>query len=165
MFHLTAAFMWVITVIVSWGFVVGFLSSLFLFFTAFSQAVKLNIRKRLQAEKYDHQRVDFLSETREADRKPVSNLPVTIKMPELDSAGVTYADEEVTFIGMLCDISAKGATIITRRFVPVGVTMLISCNEKKLNFPLWQAEIKNINISNIGLRVGIQFLKPLSQYV
>ncbi|MEI8176751.1 MAG: hypothetical protein WCG78_07805 [Candidatus Omnitrophota bacterium] len=143
------------------SFAVGALASFFLFFTVFSRAVKLAIRKRLERGRYDAEPIDRLSDTRAAARESMDFFPALIKAPILDSAGAVTADDDQAMNVFLVEISKLGATVLSQTFVPVGLPVMISCSERKLSFALRDAQVVNVKIGEHGLRIGLQFLKPL----
>jgi hypothetical protein len=145
-----------------WSAGIGFLLGLGAFLLFFSYKVKLNIRKRLQFERYDLKKpVDWLSETRQERRQQIESLPVNIRAPVLDAAGIPVINEEIRFQAILTELSSRGATIISPYFIPLNVIALISCGERKLTFPLQEARVKDLSLEPHGVRIGLQFLKPL----
>jgi hypothetical protein len=144
------------------GMVIGFLSGIIFFLSFYSYKVKLNIRTRLESEKYDKLHVvDKDADTRAEKRQVINYMPVNIDAPVLDTAGVPVVEERQKIAANLIDISSRGAAILSPYFVPKDIVILVSCAERKLSFSLQEAQVRDVTLTNAGIRIGVQFLRPL----
>jgi hypothetical protein len=148
-------------VVALWAFVAGFLVAIFAFFIVYANDVKRNVRRRIEADRYDSEAINWMADTRIETRTPVENTPVLVKAPKLDTAGVVMPGEEQEFTAVLTDISLHGATVISPYFLSEGLVIFIACYEKNTNFSLREAMVRNIRLVSSGIRVGLQFIIPL----
>lgn len=98
------------------------------------------------------------------EQVPTHYTNAEIRTPILDNAGVT-TDEQTTFNAPVVNISKKGIAIISQHFLKPGLTIKIRSkgDEEKIGFPFIDAEVKNIDITPQGLKIELQFLKPLKE--
>ena len=135
------------------GAVVGFLS--------FNRAAQIALRKRIESAHYASKPIDWISESRRAKRTNVMNVLVSVVAPVLDAAGVAAANDTITFISYLIDISPTGAGFLGNYFLPVGTNIRIACAEKNMAFPYREAKVCYDRIASNGIRIGVEFLEAL----
>ncbi|MFA4980871.1 MAG: hypothetical protein WC592_00150 [Candidatus Omnitrophota bacterium] len=143
-------------------FIIGVAAGVFLAFVLFDKAARTALRKRIESGKPASRLENWVSSTRDSERRIISGVLVSIKAPVFDAAGIAAIGEEVMFSADLADISASGASAFSQYFVPVDTDIEISCSEKKYAFPYRPAKVRNIVLTQKGLKIGLQFFEKLN---
>lgn len=143
--------------------VIGFILGTLVGFSSYGTMAQNEIRNRLAKERYDAKPLTPFSESRREKRLRIDAYPlVSIKAPVLDSAGVPTVNEELIFPAHLTDISRNGCAIISTTYLQKGLDIQIACNDARIGFGYRPAEVRNISLTPRGVRIGLQFFKPLN---
>ncbi len=140
---------------------IGFAVGVIVGFFSYSKAVQIELRKRMEYERYDLKAINRLAESRREKRRQYRDILVSIKAPVLDTAGIPALGENVIFAAELLDLSRHGMAVLSPYYIPKGVDIETSCYDKKISFPYRPAKIRYTILTPKGLRIGMQFFKPL----
>jgi len=139
---------------------IGIVIGVFLGFSSIDFKTKSEIRKRMTSRKYNEKPLNTLAECREELRNIVQGVSMGIIAPILDTAGVA-TEEEFKFVAELLDISEHGACILSKHFLTPGITIHVQCVDTDLHFPLVPAQIRHISLAERGIKLHLQFYKPI----
>ncbi len=117
----------------------------------------------MEFERYDKKEISWLAETRSETRKKiVTQTSVSIRAPVFDSAGIPVPGEENIFAADLLDFSRGGISILSGSFLPKNSLVRAGCTSKEICFEYSQAKVVYVNMLPNGLRIGLQFTKPIN---
>jgi hypothetical protein len=142
------------------GMVIGIIIGI----TALHQLGKCQFREKINNEIKMSKVANKIINPRQDKRNSVHYLNPEIIAPILDGVG-TATRETMKFNAVAVNISQNGIALISQYFLKPGLTVKICSkgNAEKIHFSLIDAEVRNINITPRGLKIGLQFLKPLKK--